>query len=299
LGSQPPNGITMALNSNRLNLDDLLAFPCDLFQGNLLGARAQTGEQCLCLPDHSQRQGLVFPLSESFMSSTSSPKPSELSPATTGTAEPGENALGRRGHESPWYFAPCFGTWQGLVNPVLVSIPTVVLKSVGVSNAIIGYTTIATLPMGLKFLFGPMVDSHQTRRWWILRSGEWLILGVALVGLSLILPEFSIWLFLIALTLLAIVKSVQQIALQSFFTLSLTKAELALFSGLDAVFGRVATVLTASLLLSAADVIGQRFGTARVTWGLYFGGPGGAIFPALCLHATRVPISKCGPPCFT
>ena len=221
------------------------------------------------------------------MSSLPPAKPFDSPVAQTGPAEGSEDALGRGGKKNPWYFAPCFGTWQGLVNPVLVSIPTVVLKSMGVSNAIIGYTTIATLPMGLKFLFGPMVDTHQTRRWWILRSGEWLILGVALVGLSLILPEFSLWLFLIALTLLAIVKSVQQIALQAFFTLSLTKAELALFSGLDAVFGRVATVLTASLLLAAADVIGQQFGTARVTWGLYFGGLL-VLFSLLYFYTRRV-----------
>src|SRR5438477_5121949 len=130
------------------------------------------------------------------MSSPSPAKPLDPTPAPAAeTAGNEDDALGRGDKKSPWYFAPCFGTWQGLVNPVLVSIPTVVLKSMGVSNAIIGYTTIATLPMGLKFLFGPMVDTHQTRRWWILRSGEWLLVGVALVGVSLILPKFSLWLF--------------------------------------------------------------------------------------------------------
>src|SRR4051812_4809022 len=79
--------------------------------------------------------------------------------------------LGRGAHPSPWWFAPCIGTWQGLINPVLVTVPTVLLKSLGFSNAAIGYATLATLPMAVKFLLGPMIDAHRTRRWWCIHSG--------------------------------------------------------------------------------------------------------------------------------
>ena len=205
---------------------------------------------------------------------TAVPPPSSLAPSAPvpPASDKLEDPLGRGNRKGVWHFAPYIGLWQGLINPVLVSIPSVVLKSMGASNAVIGYATLATLPMALKFLLGPMVDSNRTRRWWILRSGEWLMACVALVALSLMPREFSLGLFLGALALVAVVKSVQQIALQGFFSLSLTKSELALFSGLDPVFARSATVVTASILLAVAGAIGSRFGDARITWGLYFGG---------------------------
>ncbi len=179
--------------------------------------------------------------------------------------------LGRGAHPSPWRFEPCIGAWQGLINPVLVSVPVIMLKSMGVSNSVIGWASFVTLPMAVKFLFGPVVDANKTKRWWILRSGEWLMVALALLGLSLMQETFSIWLYLSALTVLAVVKSFQQIALQGFFTISLTKGEQALFSGLDPVFGRVATVFSGSVLIAMAGIVGERYGDPRITWGSYYG----------------------------
>jgi PAT family beta-lactamase induction signal transducer AmpG len=180
--------------------------------------------------------------------------------------------LGRGGRATAWHFAPCIGTWQGLINPVLVSVPTVLLKSLGFSNAVIGYATLATLPMALKFLLGPVVDSHRTRRWWCVNAGAWLMAGVAVLGIPLMMPTFSLSLYLAALFLLAIVKSFHQVALNGFFTLALTKSEQALFSGLDPMWGRAATIFSGSILLAVAGGIGTRYGDPRVTWGVYITG---------------------------
>ena len=198
-------------------------------------------------------------------------------PTAPASAPPPDNTnsnddpLGRGAHPSPWRFEPCIGIWQGLINPVLVSVPVILLKSMGVSNAVIGWASFATLPMAIKFLFGPVIDANKTKRWWILRSGEWLMVALALLALSLMQQTFSIWLYLSALTVLAVVKSFQQIALNGFFTLSLTKSEQALFSGLDPVFGRVATVISGSVLIAMAGIIGERYHDPRITWGSYFG----------------------------
>lgn len=191
--------------------------------------------------------------------------------SSPGEAVPGRiEALGR-GRRSAWHFAPCIGTWQGLINPVLVSVPTVLLKSLGFSNAVIGYASLATLPMALKFVFGPMIDAHRTRRWWCVNGALWLMGCLLVLALPLVLPTFSLWFYLAALTLLAIVKSIHQIALNGFFTLSLTKSEQALFSGLDPVWGRAATIFSGSVLLAIAGVVGERHGDPRVTWGVYTG----------------------------
>lgn len=196
-----------------------------------------------------------------------------MTPTPNSAAAPAvdpSDALGRGGRKSAWHFAPCIGTWQGLINPVLVSVPTVLLKSLGFSNAVVGYATLATIPMALKFLLGPMVDAHRTRRWWCIHSGSWLMGCVVVLGLSLMLPTFSIWIYLAALAMLAVVKSIQQIALQGFFTLSLTKSEQALFSGLDPVWGRAATIFTGSILLAVAGAVGERLGGGRAIWAVYY-----------------------------
>jgi PAT family beta-lactamase induction signal transducer AmpG len=194
------------------------------------------------------------------------------SPLPLPAAEPPTADLGRGGRTSAWHFAPCIGTWQGLINPVLVSVPTILLKSLGFSNAVIGYATLATLPMALKFLLGPMIDSHRTRRWWCVNAGAWLMACVAVLAVPLMLDGFSLWLYLAALFLLAIVKSIHQVALNGFFTLSLTKPEQALFSGLDPMWGRAATIFSGSILLAIVGAIGERYGDPRITWGLYSAG---------------------------
>lgn len=192
----------------------------------------------------------------------SAPAASELS----------SDPLGRGGRASAWHFAPCIGTWQGLINPVLVSVPTVLLKSLGFSNAVIGYATLATLPMALKFLLGPMIDAHKTRRWWCVNAGAWLMVCVAVLAVPLMMAEFSLWFYLVVLFGLAIVKSIHQVALNGFFTLSLTKPEQALFSGLDPMWGRAATIFSGSILLAVAGGIGERYDDPRITWGLYIAG---------------------------
>jgi len=193
-------------------------------------------------------------------------------PPPPATAGPPADVLGRGGRTSAWHFAPCIGTWQGLINPVLVSVPTVLLKSLGFSNAVIGYATLATLPMALKFLLGPMVDSHRTRRWWCVNAGAWLMVCVALLAAPLMMAEFSLWFYLAMLFLLAVVKSIHQVALNGFFTLSLTKPEQALFSGLDPMWGRAATIFSGSILLAIVGGVGERYGDPRITWGLYTAG---------------------------
>jgi PAT family beta-lactamase induction signal transducer AmpG len=207
------------------------------------------------------------------MASSLPAEPLDTPPAPlNGAAGQSEDPWGRGARPSPWFFAPCFGTWQGLINPVLVTVPTVLLKSLGFSNAVIGYASLATLPMALKFIFGPTIDAHRTRRWWCVNGGAWLMACLLILALPLLLPTFSIWLYLGALALLAIVKSIHQIALNGFFTLALTKSEQALFSGLDPVWGRAATIFSGSLLLAAAGIVGERYGDARVTWTVYFAG---------------------------
>lgn len=193
------------------------------------------------------------------------------SPLSAATDPPAE-ALGRGRWKGAWHFEPCIGVWQGLINPVLVSVPTVLLKSLGFSNAVIGYATLATLPMVFKFLLGPLVDSYRTRRWWCVNAGAWLMGCVVVLAVPLMLPEFSLGFYLAALFLLAIVKSFHQVALNGFFTLSLTKPEQALFSGLDPMWGRTATIFSGSVLLALAGGLAERFGDPRVTWGLYSAG---------------------------
>lgn len=193
-------------------------------------------------------------------------------PAAPAPREPTPDELGRGGRATAWHFAPCIGTWQGLINPVLVSVPTVLLKSLGFSNAVIGYATLATLPMALKFLFGPMVDSHQTRRWWCVNAGAWVMVCVAVLAVPLMMAEFSLWFYLAALFVLAVVKSIHQVALNGFFTLSLTKPEQALFSGLDPMWGRAATIFSGSILLAVVGAVADRYGDPRITWGLYSAG---------------------------
>ncbi|MBI5381924.1 MAG: hypothetical protein HZA31_08495 [Opitutae bacterium] len=206
------------------------------------------------------------------MSNTSPENPANGTPppvkseAAAGSAD----ALGRGNRKSAWHFAPCFGTWQGLINPVLVTVPTILLKSLGYSNALVGFATLATLPMAFKFLLGPMVDAHHTRRWWCVNGGGWLMGCLVILAGSLMLPQFSLGLYLTALFLLAIVKSIHQVALNGFFTLALTKQEQALFSGLDPVWGRAATILSGSVLLAVAGGVAARYGAPRLTWGLYF-----------------------------
>lgn len=113
-----------------------------------------------------------------------------------------------------------------------------------------------------------------------------MMVCVAVLGVPLMLPVFSIWFYLAALFLLAIVKSIHQVALNGFFTLALTKPEQALFSGLDPMWGRAATIFSGSILLAVAGRVGDRYGDPRVTWGVYTAGLL-AVFALLYFYTRR------------
>src|SRR5581483_4139667 len=85
----------------------------------------------------------------------------------------------------PGIFIPTLYFAEGLPYVIVNSMLGVFLKSLGVSNDIIGLTSLISWPWTLKFAWSPLVDFYGTKRGWVVAAQFVLaavILGIAAVA---------------------------------------------------------------------------------------------------------------------
>lgn len=155
---------------------------------------------------------------------------------------------------NPWVIVPTLYFAQGIPFVLVNQLSVAMFKSLNVSNAMIGITSIFYIPWAIKFLWGPLVDGKSTKRSWLL----WMqfILGTSFLvfGLFLQLPYFfvsSIVLFII----IAFVSATHDIAIDGFYLYALDAKQQALFVGIRSGFYRIAMIFAGGLLVSVAGII--------------------------------------------
>ena len=88
-----------------------------------------------------------------------------------------------QGSKSPWIFIPTLYFAQGLPYAIINNFSVVMFKSLGISNELIGYTTLLSLPWTIKPLWGPLVDSTGSKR-------NWLVYMQLLLSMMFVLSGF-------------------------------------------------------------------------------------------------------------
>jgi MFS transporter, PAT family, beta-lactamase induction signal transducer AmpG len=175
----------------------------------------------------------------------------------------------RVSRRSPWAFIPTLYFAQGIPYVLVNTVSVIMYKKMGVSNEVIGLTSILYLPWVIKMLWGPLVDSFSTKRNWVLYTQLIMFAFLALVAFSMQMNAYlmiSLGCFILA----AFTSATHDIAADGFYMLSLDAKEQALFVGIRSTFFRLAMVFGSGLLVMLAGELESSL-PIHTTWTVAFG----------------------------
>ena len=129
----------------------------------------------------------------------------------------------------PWTYIPTLYFAQGIPNTIINTVSVILYKRLSISNEQITFwTSFLNLPWVLKMLWAPFIDTNSTKRTWMLAMQFTMFACLALVALSLQLPNF----FFVSLVLFAIasfISATYDIATDGFYMLVLSAEQQAFF----------------------------------------------------------------------
>ena len=163
-----------------------------------------------------------------------------------------------------WIYIPTLYFLEGLPYILVNTASVVMYKNMGVSNTLIGLTSLFYLPWVIKMFWGPLVDIVLTKRSWIVFTQ--LAIGVALCLMATLVraPGFF-QLSLVLFTLIAFLSATHDIAVDGYYMLALDQKDQALYTGIRATFYRLAVLFGSGALVVVAGVVGTRSGD--IGWG--------------------------------
>ncbi len=150
-----------------------------------------------------------------------------------------------------WLYIPTLYFAEGLPYVMVNEASGVFYKGMGVSNELIGLTSLLYLPWVIKPLWGPVVDLTGTKRIWILLTQFLICAGFFLMGFFTGLGAF----FAITLSIfifIAFCSATHDIAADGFYLLALDKSKQAFYVGIRSTFYRLATITGSGLLVALA-----------------------------------------------
>ncbi len=173
-----------------------------------------------------------------------------------------------RAARSPWSFIPTLYFAQGIPYVLVNTVSVIMYKKLGVSNQVIGLTSILYLPWVIKMLWGPFVDSYSTKRNWILITQSALSVLFLIIALSTNLSAFLL-LSLAIFILVAFTSATHDIAADGFYMLALDQKQQAFFVGIRSTFFRLAMIFGSGLLVMLAGQLETSMPIAA-TWTVVF-----------------------------
>lgn len=142
-------------------------------------------------------------------------------------------------------------------------------KSLGVSNEMIGITSLLYLPWAIKFLWGPFVDANLTKRKWHLIMQ--LLIGICFAILAFFIQMPNIFLLsIIIFTIIAFLSATNDISTDGYYLHVLNQKDQALFTGIRSTFYRVSMIFGSGLLVALAGWSGTYFNNNKFGWSLTF-----------------------------
>jgi PAT family beta-lactamase induction signal transducer AmpG len=170
---------------------------------------------------------------------------------------------------NPWFYIPTLYFTEGIPFIIVNQLSVALLKSLDVSNVVIGYTNLLYLPWAIKFLWGPIVDGRGTKRGWLLAMQLALavLFGFTAVVLGI---TYSLIPFIALLFITAFVSATHDIAIDGYYLYALNKKDQALFTGIRSAFYRVAMIFSGGVLVFLAGEVGTKYNDIRFGWEVAF-----------------------------
>ena len=155
---------------------------------------------------------------------------------------------------NPWLYIPTQYFAEGLPYILINNLSVVMLKALGASNDIIGYTSLLYLPWSFKPLWAPWLDSYSTKRNWHINMqlAMALIFGLAAMALNL---SWYIYPVLALFAAGAILSATHDIATDGYYLHTLDKKQQAFFTGIRSTFYRFSMIFGSGILVVIAGSI--------------------------------------------
>ncbi|MDJ0772375.1 MAG: MFS transporter [Mastigocoleus sp. MO_167.B18] len=190
---------------------------------------------------------------------------------------------------SPWFYVPSLYFVQAIPYTIVNVVSTILYKRLGVDNAQITlWTSFLYLPWVIKMFWGPFVDTFSTKRRWLLTT-QFVMSGcLALVALSLQLPNFF-FISLAAFAVGAFISATYDIATDGFYMLALNPGQQAFFVGIRTFFYRLAMLFCTGFIVILAGRLEKTTGNNPLSWSIAIG-VAAVIFAILfAFHALILP----------
>jgi PAT family beta-lactamase induction signal transducer AmpG len=192
---------------------------------------------------------------------------------------------------NPWAIVPSLYFAEGLPYILINNLSVVMLKSMGVPNDLIGYTSFLYLPWMLKFLWAPAVDGSSTKRNWILAMQFAMAAMFGMIAFGAQWPSFF-WPLTAMFTIAAFMSATHDIAIDGYYLHALGKKDQAFFTGIRSTFYRIAIIFGSGILVMLAGDIGKRTGEISIGWTIAFIISAGLFAISSIYHKIVLPFPK-------
>lgn len=188
-----------------------------------------------------------------------------------------------------WRWVPSLYLFQGIPSCLVMTMSSLLYQDMGVGLASLAFwTSLVCLPWSLKPLWAPFVESHSTKRQWVMVTESILALLMIALGCSLLSERFFYPISLALMLLVAFASASHDIACDGYYMLALDQRAQAFHVGIRSTFYRVAMVAT----VGAIPIISGRLGmltSESVGWAVGFFTLGVTLALLLVINSSGMP----------
>ena len=171
-----------------------------------------------------------------------------------------------KSEKNPWYWIPLLNFASGFPYAIIISVSVLMYKNLGISNEDIGmYTSLLYLPWVIKPLWSPFIDLHATKRKWFLSMQLVISIAFLIVGLTIPMQHF----FVLSLALFwvgAFASASNDVAIDGFYLLALTKDKQSFFLGIRSTFYRLSMLTANGVIVLLAGFLEEKYGDKSKAW---------------------------------
>lgn len=178
------------------------------------------------------------------------------------------NAAGKK--TNPWFFIPTLYFAEGVPYVIVNTVSVIFYKNMGVDNATIAFATSwLYLFWTLKMFWGLLVETHSSKRNWIVYTELAMTICFGILGFVLQVPSFfyiSLFLFFV----LAFISATHDIAADGFYLIALNKEDQAGFVGIRSTFYRMAMIFGQGFIVWLAGFLTAKNQNVPLSWTIAF-----------------------------